>query len=138
MSDLLSADNYAFDFVVVTEKWFDSASADLFKLPNYVSFSFPRTTREKSGGICLFIKSIYTTFVFRVQFNLGISTFKWGGVLIKSPTIVCNNKFMLMRIYRPPNRKSRSLPKFINEFNDFNEILANYCHQSRTQLLIAI
>ena len=42
-----------------------------------------------------------------------------------------------MGIYKPPNREGRLLHKFNNEFIDFSEILSNYCHQSRTKLLIA-
>ena len=73
-----------------------------------------------------------------VQFNLSISKFELGGVLIKSPSTGCDDKFMPMGIYRPPNRKGRSLHKFSNEFNDFRGILANYCHQFRTKLFITV
>lgn len=111
VSDMFESLNNAFDFIILTEAWIDNSNSNLYSLPNYTSFSFPRCNK-KGGGIIIFIKNAYLAQA--CPSEIAVSSFEYG--IVRARNKFNGDIFVICGIYKPPNS---NLVDFVEEFGSF-------------------
>ena len=130
--DLCQKVNFLFDIIIATETWCDFGYAQLFQLPDYAAYTFPRPTVQQGGCICLFINNRFHQYQTSCSYTTVTSSFEHGELAV----VNSNNGdcFVIAGVYRPPKC---SLKQFLEEFSQYCDFLTNFCSVSNAKLVIA-
>ena len=113
--------------VCLQETWTsEKDDVSLFHLPNYKLFHKGKT-RSSHGGLFMYVHGRFKA----TQLNMTFTSTMWESQCVKiTQSQPYTKQHIIGNIYRPPFEGSDDFDLFLQEFNDFVNIMSSYGHSS--------